>query len=448
MKRFFSVLLIVLFLALCLIPSLGLLLTGGSGAAANQVLAAKPVLDKRDGSLNTAWLEDLSRYVNDRFSLRQEAVTLWAQLNAGLLHSSVTDQVILGRDGWLYFTPTLPDYTRSAPMSERELWCAARRLCLLQEYAEAQGGQFLFTIAPNKASLYPERLPALPREDAPSNAEALAEALADQGVHYLDLFAVFRAQDETLYFPRDSHWTGRGAALAADAILAALGRESAYFASDFTDGTHKGDLYEMLCPTGAETDADLVYAPGFTFSASSMNADSITISTQSQTGDGTLLMYRDSFGRALYPYLAEAYGEALFSRKNDYDPSTLAPGGTLVIELVERNLRYLLDNTPTMPAPVRDAAVADGAVPSGEILSCTLEKGGPEGYTVLRGDLSGRTPDADSPIYVQTALGLFEAMPDADGFSLCLPEEAALEPIQVLFCADGVLLSLAGSPQN
>lgn len=448
MKKLLSLLFAVLFLAMCLIPSLGLLLTGGSGAAANQVLAAKPALEKRNGSLNTAWLEDLSRYVNDRFSLRQEAVTLWARLNAALLHSSVTDQVILGRDGWLYYTPTLPDYARTAPLSTRELWCAARRLSLLQEYAEGQGGQFLFTIAPNKASLYPEQLPTLPRANAPSNAEALAEELARQGVHYLDLFAVFRSQDETLYFPRDSHWTSRGAALAADAILSALGRESGYFAADFTDARHTGDLYEMLCPAGKGTDSDLVYAPGFTFSANSTNADSITISTQSDRGAGSLLMYRDSFGRALYPYLAEAYGEALFSRKNDYDPSALAPGGTLVIELVERNLRYLLDDAPTLPAAVRDVSVADGAVQTDEILSFRLAKGGPEGYTVLRGDLNGWTPDDDSPIYVVTAQGLFEAMPGVEEFSLCLPEEAVGGPIRVLFFADGVLLSLAGSPQT
>ena len=300
MKKTLSLLFAALFLALCLIPSLGLLITGGSGAAANQVLAPKPVLLKSDGSLNTAWLEDLSRYVNDRFSLRQEAVTLWARLNAGLLHSSVTDQVILGKDGWLYFSATLPDYTRSNPMTERELWCAARRLWLLQEYAEAQGGQFLFTVAPNKNQLYPEGMPTLAVADGPTNTEALYRKLDEMGIAHLDLHAIFRAADpERLYFITDSHWTSRGAALAADAILHALGRESAYFGGPFTSGTHKGDLYEMLYPTGTETEPDPVYAPGFGFEASSANPDSISISTKSAAGEGTLLMYRDSFGRSL-----------------------------------------------------------------------------------------------------------------------------------------------------
>ena len=446
MKRFFALLFIVLFLALCLVPSLGLLITGGAEAAANQVLAAKPALQKRDGSLNTAWLEELARYVNDRFFLRQEAVTLWARLNAELLSSSVTDQVVLGRDGWLYFSATLPDYTRTAPMSGRERWCAARRLWLLQEYVEAQGGQFLFTVAPNKNSLYDRHMPALPRGDGPSNAEALAEALSVMGVHYLDLFTVFRAQSEPLYFPCDSHWTSRGAALAADAILTALGRESAYFTMDYTDGRHRGDLYEMLYPTGTETDPDRVPADGLRFEASSANPDSISIRTQSDSGSGTLLMYRDSFGRALYPYLAATYAESFFSRKNDYDPTLLQSGGTLVIELVERNLRYLLSYAPTLPAAPRDSALADGARESDTQLEFQLAKGGLEGYNILYGDLNGCTPDEASPIYIDTVLGLFEALPGAEDFSLCLPEEAAEGPIRVLLCEKGEWLSLAGVP--
>ena len=445
-KKILSLLFIGLFLALCLIPSLGLLLGHGSGAAANQVLAAEPKLMKRDGSLNLQYPEQLGSYLNDRFALRQEAVTLWARLNARLLRSSVTDQVILGRFGLLYYAPTVPDYTRSDPMTERELWCAARRLWLLQENAEAQGGQFLFTVAPDKNRLYPEGMPALAVADGPTNTEALYRKLDEMGVSHLDLHEVFRAAyPEHLYFSTDSHWSSRGAALAADAVLHALGRESAFFDGPFTYGTHLGDLYEMLYPTGTETEQDQVYAPGFRFTADSANPDSITINTACGTGEGKLLMYRDSFGRALYPYLAEAFAEAHFSRSNSYDASAMAPGGTLVIELVERNLRYLLDYEPVLPAAKRDAGLVSGAVPAAGAAELTLAKGGPEGYTVLRGDLGGIVPEDDSPVFVETAQGLYEALPGPEGFSLCLPEAAPDGPIRVFFRSEGRLLSLEGS---
>ena len=444
MKKTISLVFVILFLALCLVPSLGLALTGGSGAAANQVLAAKPALTKKDGSFNKNVLSDFVKYVNDRFFLRQEAVTAWAELNGTLLRSSVTEDVILGREGWLYFTPTLPDYMRSDPMTERELWCAARRLWLLQEYCEAQGAQFLFTVAPNKNTLYPDKMPAsLPKGEGPSNTERLYEKLDEMEIAHLDLAAVFRAEDgAVLYFASDSHWTSWGAALAADAILGALGRESAYFTEPRTGAWHRGDLYEMLCPAGAWREQDTARVRSYTFTASSDDPDSITIKTQSAAGEGALLMYRDSFGRSLYPYLAETYAEAVFSRKNDYNPTAVQPGGALVIELVERNLRYLLDNDPTLPAPLRDAALAEGAQSVGARAKIALAKGGPEGYTVLRGDLGGLTPDDESPVYLETAQGLFEALPGAEGFSLCLPEAAAQGPLRLLFFAEGRLVAL------
>ena len=138
-KKIVSLLFTAVFLLLCLIPSAGLVLTGGAEAGANEVLAAKPVLTDRDGSFNPDVLADLGDYVGDRFSLRQECVTAWAKLNAALFGVSVTDSVVLGTDGWLYYEPTLADYLRSEPMTDRELWCAARTLFLLQEYAESRG---------------------------------------------------------------------------------------------------------------------------------------------------------------------------------------------------------------------------------------------------------------------------------------------------------------------
>ena len=440
-KKIVSLLFAVLFLGLCAVPAVGLVLTGGAKAGANEVLAPKPALTNRDGSLNGDYLADLADYVGDRFYLRQECVTAWARLNAALFHTSVTEDVILGADGWLYYAPTLPDYTRSEPMSGRELWCAARTLWLLQEYAESRGGQFLFTIAPNKNSLYAAAMPACPMANRLSNVEALRILLGQMGINYVNLFDVFETADEVLYFPTDSHWNGKGAALAADAILSALRREDRYHAGPFTDSEHRGDLYEMLYPAGKALDPDYAYAPGFTFTANTANPDNLRITAEGP-GEGTLLMYRDSFGRNLYPYLAESFAHAEFSRKTNYDPTAMVEGGTLVIELVERNLRYLNTYVPVLPAPTRETGLIAGAVERGE-LSLTASAG-PEGYTTLTGIFAGIAPDADSPVYLSVNNGVYEAAPQPEGFSALLPESAARGEVGIVFTADGNLVSLRG----
>lgn len=442
-KKILNILFVTLFMVLCLVPVFGLLIAGPAEAGANEVLASEPELIKRDGSLNLDWPGDLADYIDDRFFPRQEAVTAWAKLNAAL-KSSASEDVLLGGDGWLYYAPTLDDYTRSAPMTGRELWCAARRLYLLQEAAEGRGGRFLFTIAPNKNSLYPAHMPDYPRGDGPSNAQALGGILADMGVRYLDLAAVFGEQAEELYFPTDSHWNGRGAALAADAILSALGRESGYFQGEFAPASHRGDLYEMLYPAGTDTDPDYAFAPGFTFAAASRNADDITIATESAAGEDRLLMYRDSFGRNLYPYLAESFAQAVFSRKNNYEPGAMPEGGCLVVELVERNLRYLNMYAPILPAPVRDSGLAENALPASAAVALTPADGAPEGYAALAGDYGGLAPDPDTPVYVSAGGRLYEACPGPEGFCLALPEGAESGGLRVIFAAGGNLLSLPG----
>lgn len=428
MKKTLSLIFTVLFLTVCLVPGLGLLLTGGADAAANEILPAAPAI-AADGDFNPDFLAETADYVNGRFSFRLEGITAWAKLNAALFRTSTAENVLLGRDGWLFYAPTIHDYTGDAPMTARELYCAARTLYLLQEYAENRGGDFLFTAAPNKNTLYPEYMPARTRLGSVSDMDALYALLDEMGVSYLDLRDVFSQEDEPLYFKTDSHWNAKGAALAADALLAALSRESDYFSGTVSAGnTHRGDLYEMLYPACKELEEDFAYAPGFSFTANTDNPDRVTITTESGVGTGTLLCYRDSFGRNLYPYLAESFASAEFSRRNEYTAATLPGGGTLVIELVERNLRYLVEYDSLAPAPERDATLVETAA-MGDGRAVLTESAGTEGYTLFSGTWDGVTPDDASNVYVLSGGALFEAVPRPDGFIVSLPVGSTIDAV-------------------
>ena len=228
--------LIALFLAICLTPFVGLLLGFESAAGANEILSPAP-------RFGLTMLNEASDYVADRFALRQQCISLWSLLNEKLLRTSAEEQVVLGRDGFLYYSATLDDYT-GVSLSDAELEAIAGRLLALQKALEAEGKRFVFTIAPNKNSLYPEHMPAgIANRHESSSAVRLIPYLERFGVHYADLFTPL--SQELLYYRTDSHWTAQGAARGADAILAALGRESAYSAHEFgQEGVHRGDLYE------------------------------------------------------------------------------------------------------------------------------------------------------------------------------------------------------------
>lgn len=427
---------IVLVLALCLTPSIGMLAqrTGTEeGPGGNETLTALPALRDPDGKLNPDWLTEMQDYAGDHYYLRQEMITAWSRLNASLLNTSIADNVVLGKDGWLYFGDTLPDYAGLSPMTPREVWSAARNLHLISEACEVSGRRFLFTIAPNKNSLYPEHMPELTVQEGKRNRDLLADALAEEGVAYLDLFALFGAQNETLYFPRDSHWNSKGAALAADAINEALGRQSGYSDGPFSPAPdHKGDLYDMLYPAGDGMETDLAYLPelAIEYDAPIRSAENLTIMTHGG-GTGSLLMFRDSFGNLLYPYLADSFDGALFSRAVPYrlDLAAAREADFVVLELVERNLRNLLSSVPVIPAPLREPVETTLAAEAVPVTSTPSEE--LPGYVLAQGILP-LTPDDDSPVLLETDQGWYEAcLLEGNGFGLYLPEGAAVQSVAV-----------------
>ncbi len=432
-----SVVFVALILALCLVPSVGMLAFGPAGAGANEVLSPLPSLRGEDGEVNIAYLSQLADYVSDHFFLRQELITAGRKLETAAFRSSGEEDVVLGRDGWLFYASTVEDYTGTDPMTDRELYAAAKNLSLMAEACESAGVEFLFTVAPNKNSLYGEYMPDLGAAARERDAQRLQVLLEEMEVPYLDLFSLFASQDVVLYFAHDSHWTSRGAALAADAANAALGLESDYFSGSFVPSPHTGDLYEMLYPAAMDPETDEVCSPAIQleYEGGGTRPDSVTINALG-SGERRMLVYRDSFGNSWYPYLADSSARARFSRSAVYDLSGLEELDCVLVELVERNLENLVDDLPVLPAPEREAEAARRAE---NTLAVGVEDAGrPEGYVLLRGQLP-QGVDPAAPVYVVCGGRTFEALLDREGFAAYVP--AGLEPEQVLVYAGGVLVS-------
>ncbi len=422
MKKWPEIVFALLCLLLCASLSLGILAFGPAEAAANERLASPPKLLQKEG-WNRDFLSDLAQYVADRFFLRQELITARSKA-AAVLGSSTVKDVILGKGGWLYYAPTLADYCGTSPLSEGQLADAAHNLALMREYCESIGAQFLFVSAPNKNSLYPDFMPGY-READLHDIQRLFPLLEAEGVPYADLFAAFRAQPETLYFAHDSHWNSRGAALAADVINASFGRSSAYFSASFgEEEVHRGDLYEMLYPAARDPETDPVCGAALRYErqGSDTRPDSITIQTAGE-GEGALLAFRDSFGNSLYPYLADSFAKGRFSRLTAYDLLLAEEMGAdcVLVELVERNLPYLLQNVTVMPAPERP--LPEPVMIVGEV-SLQRGEGGrtPEGCVLVQGRFSA---SEGQPVYLSAGSRCWEAFKlEGGGFAAYLPADA------------------------
>ena len=259
----------LLFFLLCLALLAIFLLAGPSSAGANERLAAKPRL-YTGTSVNWDVLSDAADYFSGRFGLRQELITADAAVRAAVFHESAADDVLLGTDGWLYYADTLGDFTGSSAMTERQLWCAARNLALMQEYAASRGAQLLFVCAPNKNTVYPEFMPArYVRSKSERNLDRLLASLREQGVPFCDVRDVLRNANSLTYYRTGSHWNGYGSALASEA---------------FTMQPHRGDLFEMLYPASSRTEDGpaLAHARSFSYADDFHAADDQRCDTQRQ----------------------------------------------------------------------------------------------------------------------------------------------------------------------
>lgn len=416
MKKVLYGLFVGLFLALCLTLSVGMLLTPAADAAANEQLAQMPRAQNADGSINTEYLAGLENWVNDRFFLRTELISADRWLTGNLLATSGEPDVVLGKDGWLFFQPTVADYTGTEPLSDHDLACAAHNLSLMARYCKDSDKDFLFVIAPNKNSLYGEFMPDLGATAKVRDAQRLHGLLDELGVPYADLFAAFDAQEDALYFAHDSHWNSQGAALGADTINHAFGLRSHYFAADFSKkAAHTGDLYAMLYPGLTDPEQDPVCgAPlQYTFTGRATQSDAITLETEGQ-GQGRLLAYRDSFGNLLYPYLADSSASARFSRATLYDLTLEAD--RVLVELVERNLKYLITYGAILPAPTAELTLPEDV--EGRL---TVTTGKRSGLVQVQGKL----PQAADAIWVVADGTAREAfMLSGGGFLASVPEDA------------------------
>lgn len=407
-KTLLCLLYIGMVIGLCLLPFAAMGIRPSTGSTENKVLAGIPAL--REGNAwNLDFLADAGAYFQDHFAFRQELVAADAKLRSSVFGVSAADNVIQGENGWLYYAATLDDYQHKNGVSDRMLFNMAHNTALMQEYTELLGKTFVFTIAPNKNSLYGENMPGRYRYTVSpqSDAERLLFWLEKEGVHYVDLFALFAGQEETLYYARDSHWNQKGAVLVYNALLDACGiPHETYGEIPYeTACTYVGDLNRMLYPLWAEPEDEVYFQKAFTYEYVKEGAtvEDTLVETVCGGREKNLLMYRDSFGNSLLPYMAEQFAKATFSKVVPYPMTDLvnAEPDVVIVEKVERHLPTLGEVPPQMRAPAR--TLETKAVPAESHTSLQAQKEG--GYLKLTGVADASCVDGESRFYAEVTDG-------------------------------------------
>lgn len=415
----------------CVVPSLGLFISNGNEPIGNERQKEAPAFVDGNGKLNKDYFQQLGDYFAKCFAFRPQAISADAEIQSKLFGVSNVDTVTVGKNGWLYYSSTLDDYLGRNLLSQRAINNIVHNLRLTQEYVTDRGADFLFTVAPNKNTLYPENMPYYYKKVSNErNMDKLHAALKNTDINYCNLFELFQKNDEVLYLERDSHWNNKGALMAYNAMLDSLEKQHESYASASVRRTKSfyGDLGKMIYPKSAKPEYNYEYDinPGYSYVTDTKSVEDAMISTHNGDKTGGLFMYRDSFGNALLPFFANAYMDAYFTKGFPVD---LARGmaehksDTVIFEIVERNIDWFAKNPPVFMSPECDEPDITESKSGRLEISTELSQINRQ-YIKVSGCIDSKLCNDDTDIYVKATdidgeERIYEAFRIADGDTDC-----------------------------
>lgn len=380
-RNLFSVALISIFAVLCALPGLVLLHFDGvtRSLVENRDLADLPPWPGDRAAL-AGWTTGFDRFVADHFGGRQRLVALYNYLHVAAGVSPI-ERALVGRDGWLFLEQTyLKDSNRGAmPLSDRELEALVDSFQRRRDFLADRGIEFIVMPVPDKNSLFPEFLPASVKFVGPSRLAQFRAALLDVNFHSVDVYDRLqraKEQGEEIYFQTDSHWNSRGAWFAYLALMDALHelgypggtvlretdvefiRMDPLFPTDIVKNLLglAGWIRENHGIRARVTDPGEVKAfrgsdgTPYKYIYPAPPGQEHKHYKRTTPRDGSrVLIYRDSYGNAMIPFLIHSFDEVIYLRPPKtmgFDPADIEryQPDLVIYEFVERGLLYRPDD--------------------------------------------------------------------------------------------------------
>ena len=291
------------------------------------------------------------------------------------------EKVVLGEgEGrWLFYRQDVEFLVQPSPLDVRsaKLDNPIQAILKFRDQLKAKGVELLVVITPGKPSIYPERLTGVDGLKLAGHGKAILDSLASLGLNTVDLYTPLlaaKADDASLgalYLDDDTHWTPRGAELAAgeiakkvnamvDAGLINIGEPSMdYVVSDSLadrmgdigelSGLNKFNVFKVQQVTGhvvaQQEVSEHMEAPTDSLSDSTVVRDTVKTPFKDDFRKSKILILGDSFSRIYQTDAPVNAGWIAHFAKNISRPvsSIVSDGGasTLVREKLARKAGVL-----------------------------------------------------------------------------------------------------------
>jgi len=288
--------------------------------------------------------------VLERSIMRRLAVQVRSWTSYRIVGFVDNGHLVSGNDGWLFHGR---EFNGGRCIDEQDIARRLRIIAAVLDVGRAAGIDMVFSMSPDKSTIYPEALNAMVRgywKCRAENIAALRRLIARELPDLIDHTGPLRAEkvrhpDIPIYFRTDTHWTRYGGAVALRQLLAALYPDAQIPPARWSGATagRRTDLAKMLLLPIEEQGqvAEPLLARDL-----ALPGDRPAIET---------LIIHDSFYRMIRPEIRDAFPDPVTMLDFNQSRQVRANGlsaDRLIINTVER--RFLLD---------RDLMTWDEAIP-------------------------------------------------------------------------------------
>jgi len=323
----------------------------------NRLLAAFP--QRPDGmaglkKFQSGW----EAYFNDHFGCRKVLVMWHNKLKWSLFKEKNARNVLVGTGGWMFASEKrmVEHFCGALQFTEPELNGWQKLLERRRDWLAQRGIKYLFILAPDKQSIYPEYLPAWLKDLGGQTKvdQFFAYMKAHSTVEVLDLRPALFAAKKTapVYLKTDTHWNQFGIFIAYEKVVQTLAQHQlpglVPVALEAFDRTNRieagGDLVNMRGIRISMAESNAVFLtpkPGLpaletTIPTGEHVMDLATV--KNPHGSGLAIVNTDSFGRGWIQFLSYQFGEVDYYWQYHLDAKQIGQKQPVVVvnEMIER----------------------------------------------------------------------------------------------------------------
>lgn len=369
---------IAIFILLLWLPTMDLAFRWDKTPEVNEKRALAPFPSfSRSLAGARSFIAGLEAYFNDHFGFRKRLIYWDQRWKRVWFGESPVSNVIIGQKGWLYYSDRLGamDLRTKSFFSPGELQDWKSLLEGRRDWLARRGIPYIFVIAPDKQTIYPEYLPEWERTVGSMTKldQFVAYMKTNSTVEILDLRpALLRAKAiRRTYQYTDSHWSEYGDFVACQELVQLLRRQlpnvpslSLEFFDMKTTVKKGGNLAYMLAALDTMPEKDYVSllprAPLKPLLDTRDTKNSrIVQCVENPDCKGRMVIFGDSFAEGWFPFIGYCFNRVILYRL--YDRAGGHVWDTTMIEkekpdlVVDEILENLLDQEDAGKIKVADA---------------------------------------------------------------------------------------------